>query len=134
MIAFCTFIPAYVQRYGENDVAYWLLFILFFIIDTVGCVMNAYNNITWVSGLLCPQSWAPLLITPYRKPTACGLRTAYPVCRALTLLSSVSSLYHTTKRRSVFRRIRRRAMDSAIALFIANSTFFGDLASGERQD
>ena len=49
IIAFCTFIPAYVQRYGENDTAYWLLFILFFIIDTVGCVMNAYNNITWVS-------------------------------------------------------------------------------------
>lgn len=22
---------------------------LIFIIDTVGCVMNAYNNITWVS-------------------------------------------------------------------------------------
>ena len=49
MIAFCTFIPAYVQRDSEHDLAYWLLFMLIFIIDTVLCVMNAYNNITWVS-------------------------------------------------------------------------------------
>ena len=47
-IALCTFIPAYVQRNSEHDLAYWLLFMLIFIIDTVLCVMNAYNNITWV--------------------------------------------------------------------------------------
>jgi len=47
LIAFCTFIPAYVQRDSEHDLAYWLLFMLIFIIDTVLCVMNAYNNITW---------------------------------------------------------------------------------------
>ena len=49
MIAFCTFIPAYVQRDSEHDLAYWLLFMLIIIIDTVLCVMNAYNNSTWVS-------------------------------------------------------------------------------------
>jgi threonine/homoserine/homoserine lactone efflux protein len=53
LIAFCTFIPAYVQRDSEHDLAYWLLFMLIFIIDTVLCVMNAYNNITWVSVFLC---------------------------------------------------------------------------------
>lgn len=49
-IAFCTFIPAYVQRDSLDDLAYWLLFMLIFIVDTVVCVSNAYNNITWVSG------------------------------------------------------------------------------------
>ncbi|KAF2724343.1 hypothetical protein K431DRAFT_282187 [Polychaeton citri CBS 116435] len=52
VIALPTFIAAYVQRYSENDVAYWLLFLLFFIIDTVGCVVNAYNNITWEADIL----------------------------------------------------------------------------------
>jgi hypothetical protein len=31
-----------------DDLPYWLIFMLVFIVDTVGCVMNAYNNITWV--------------------------------------------------------------------------------------
>jgi len=48
LIAFCTFIPAYVQRDSLDDLPYWLIFMLIFIVDTVGCVMNAYNNITWV--------------------------------------------------------------------------------------
>ena len=48
LIAFCTFIPAYVQRDSLHDLPYWLIFMLIFIVDTVGCVMNAYNNITWV--------------------------------------------------------------------------------------
>lgn len=48
LIAFCTFIPAYVQRDSLDDLPYWLIFMLVFIVDTVGCVMNAYNNITWV--------------------------------------------------------------------------------------
>nr|OQO29726.1 hypothetical protein B0A51_02273 [Rachicladosporium sp. CCFEE 5018] len=47
IIALATFIPAYVQRDSEDDLAYWLLFLLFFIINTVCSVMNAYNNITW---------------------------------------------------------------------------------------
>lgn len=47
LIAFCTFIPAYVQRDSLDDLAYWLLFMLIFIVDTVVCVSNAYNNITW---------------------------------------------------------------------------------------
>ncbi|GAB7334814.1 hypothetical protein MBLNU13_g06729t1 [Cladosporium sp. NU13] len=47
LIAFCTFIPAYVQRDSLDDLPYWLIFMLIFIVDTVGCVMNAYNNITW---------------------------------------------------------------------------------------
>ncbi|GAB7366840.1 hypothetical protein MBLNU230_g1010t1 [Neophaeotheca triangularis] len=46
-IALPTFIVAYVERDMKNDLPYWLLFMLFFIIDTVMSVMNAYNNITW---------------------------------------------------------------------------------------
>jgi hypothetical protein len=37
-----------VQRDSLDDLPYWLIFMLVFIVDTVGCVMNAYNNITWV--------------------------------------------------------------------------------------
>jgi hypothetical protein len=48
LIAFCTFIPAYVQRDTLDDLPYWLIFMMIFIVDTVACVMNAYNNITWV--------------------------------------------------------------------------------------
>ena len=36
------------QRDSLDDLPYWLIFMLVFIVDTVGCVMNAYNNITWV--------------------------------------------------------------------------------------
>jgi hypothetical protein len=36
-----------VQRRKYDDLSYWLLFLLLFIFNTVGCVMNAYNNITW---------------------------------------------------------------------------------------
>ena len=38
---------AYTRRGHYNDLAYWLVYLLFFILNTVGCVMNAYNNITW---------------------------------------------------------------------------------------
>ena len=30
-----------------KDTVNWLLYQLVFIFNTVGCVMNAYNNITW---------------------------------------------------------------------------------------
>jgi hypothetical protein len=40
-----------VQRDTLDDLPYWLVFMLVFIVDTVGCVMNAYNNITWVRRL-----------------------------------------------------------------------------------
>jgi hypothetical protein len=40
-----------VQRDTLDDLPYWLIFMLVFIVDTVGCVMNAYNNITWVRRL-----------------------------------------------------------------------------------
>lgn len=46
-IALPTFIVAYVERDEKKDLPYWLLFMLFFIVDTVMSVMNAYNNITW---------------------------------------------------------------------------------------
>lgn len=49
------------QRDSEHDLAYWLLFMLIFIIDTVLCVMNAYNNITWVRASL--HTWLQLLDT-----------------------------------------------------------------------
>ena len=43
---------AYARRKNTKDLADWLLFLLFFIINTVCCVMNAYNNITWESDRL----------------------------------------------------------------------------------
>jgi hypothetical protein len=47
LIAFVTFLVAYVRRHQYHDLAFWLLFLLLFILNTVGCVMNAYNNIGW---------------------------------------------------------------------------------------
>lgn len=52
MIALATFIQAYVRRESTDDLAYWLLFLLIFIWNTVFSVMNAYNNITWESDRL----------------------------------------------------------------------------------
>ncbi|KAK3717928.1 hypothetical protein LTR37_005354, partial [Vermiconidia calcicola] len=51
-IAFVTFVVAYVRRENTHDVGNWLLFLLVFIFNIVGCVMNAYNNITWESDRL----------------------------------------------------------------------------------
>lgn len=45
--AFVTFVVGYVERDERDDLPFWLIFLLFFILNTVGCVMNAYNNITW---------------------------------------------------------------------------------------
>jgi len=61
-----TFIPAYVLRDEENDLPYWLLFLLFFIIDTVICVMNAYNNISWTADRLTYEMGA----NPLKRGTA----------------------------------------------------------------
>lgn len=47
-----TFIVGYTQRRELKDLAYWLLFLLAFIWNTVFSVMNAYNNITWESDRL----------------------------------------------------------------------------------
>lgn len=52
VIAFIVFVVAYVRRDDTDDLANWLLYLLFFIFDTVFCVMNAYNNITWESDRL----------------------------------------------------------------------------------
>ncbi|TKA30381.1 hypothetical protein B0A50_02608 [Salinomyces thailandicus] len=52
VIALATFIQAYVRRESTDDLAYWLLFLLIFIWNTVFSVMNAYNNITWESDRL----------------------------------------------------------------------------------
>ncbi|KAI7287983.1 hypothetical protein KC345_g99 [Hortaea werneckii] len=52
VIALATFIQAYVRRESTGDLAYWLLFLLIFIWNTVFAVMNAYNNITWESDRL----------------------------------------------------------------------------------
>jgi hypothetical protein len=79
LIAFCTFIPAYVQRDSEHDLAYWLLFMLIFIIDTVLCVMNAYNNITWVSDtLLALPEYATLTILAGSRSLV--VRGSHPRC------------------------------------------------------
>lgn len=59
VICLPTFIQAYVQRESYHDLAYWLLFLLFFIFNTVGCVMNAYNNITWESDRLHYEEGEP---------------------------------------------------------------------------
>lgn len=91
LIAFCTFIPAYVRRDSLDDLPYWLIFMMVFIVDTVGSVMNAYNNITWVGYF---PHWTrtknTLLIYIYRRLIACGSRTAYPVFRAHTSPSLAS--------------------------------------------
>lgn len=47
LIAFVTFLVAYTRRHHYHDLAFWLVFLLLFILNTVGCVMNAYNNIGW---------------------------------------------------------------------------------------
>lgn len=52
MFALVFFLVAYARRKNTDDLANWLLFLLFFIINTVCCVMNAYNNITWESDRL----------------------------------------------------------------------------------
>ncbi|KAK5168675.1 uncharacterized protein LTR77_005984 [Saxophila tyrrhenica] len=52
LIALVTFIVAYVRRMDTDDVGNWLFFLLVFIFNIVGCVMNAYNNITWESDRL----------------------------------------------------------------------------------
>jgi hypothetical protein len=52
VVGLVTFIQAYVRRATLGDLAYWLLFLLVFIFDTVFSVMNAYNNITWESDRL----------------------------------------------------------------------------------
>lgn len=59
IICLPTFIQAYVQRDSYDDLAYWLVFLLFFIFNTVGCVMNAYNNITWESDRLHYEEGEP---------------------------------------------------------------------------
>ena len=40
------------RRESTGNLAYWLLFLLIFIWNTVFAVMNAYNNITWESDRL----------------------------------------------------------------------------------
>lgn len=52
VISFVFFIVAYVRREDTDDLANWLVFLIVFIANTVGCVMNAYNNITWESDRL----------------------------------------------------------------------------------
>jgi len=47
VISLGTFIAAYVRRNETGDLANWLIFLLVFIGNIVGSVMNAYNNITW---------------------------------------------------------------------------------------
>jgi hypothetical protein len=89
LIAFCTFIPAYVQRDREQDIAYWLLFLLFFIFDTVFSVMNAYNNITWVSKAepcrSCRQSCEFDTDIACRKPIDYGLKIGSQACHQHTM-------------------------------------------------
>ena len=59
IIAFVTFVVAYVRRHTYHDTAYWLIFLLFFVMNTVGCVMNAYNNIGWESDRLHYEEGEP---------------------------------------------------------------------------
>ncbi|EMC95978.1 hypothetical protein BAUCODRAFT_34738 [Baudoinia panamericana UAMH 10762] len=52
LVGFVVFLYAYARRWHLKDLAYWLLFLLTFIWNTVFSVMNAYNNITWESDRL----------------------------------------------------------------------------------
>ena len=70
------FIVAYCRRKETDDLGTWLIFLLIFICNTVGCVMNAYNNITWESDRLeyeegsSPYSNTLFAILGYPNPNA----------------------------------------------------------------
>ncbi|KAK4613990.1 hypothetical protein CLAFUW4_09378 [Fulvia fulva] len=59
IVCLTVFIIGYTQRESYKDTAYWLVFLLFFIFNIVGCVMNAYNNITWESDRLHYEEGSP---------------------------------------------------------------------------
>ena len=76
VFGFCFFIVAYPRRKDTDDLGMWLIYLLVFIVNTVGCVMNAYNNITWESDRLeyeegtSPYSNTLFAILGYPNPKA----------------------------------------------------------------
>jgi uncharacterized membrane protein YhaH (DUF805 family) len=47
-----TWAVAYRFRSKASSQAYWIIFLVVWITNTVVCIMNVYNNITWESDLL----------------------------------------------------------------------------------
>ena len=47
-----TWAVAYRFRNKASSPAYWIIFLVVWITNVVGCIINVYNNITWESDLL----------------------------------------------------------------------------------
>ncbi|KAL2421334.1 hypothetical protein ABEF95_016542 [Exophiala dermatitidis] len=47
-----TWAVAYRFRFKASSQAYWIIWLVVWIVDTVACIMNVYNNISWESDLL----------------------------------------------------------------------------------
>ena len=47
-----TWAVAYRFRFKASSSAYWIIFLVVWILNTVVCIMNVYNNISWESDLL----------------------------------------------------------------------------------
>jgi len=52
LIGMVTWAVAYRFRDKASSSAYWIIFLIVWILNTVVCIMNVYNNITWESDLL----------------------------------------------------------------------------------
>jgi len=52
LIGMITWAVAYRFRGGASSQAYWIIFLVVWIMNTVVCIMNVYNNISWESALL----------------------------------------------------------------------------------
>ena len=52
LIGMITWAVAYRFRGKASSQAYWIIFLVVWIMNTVVCIMNVYNNISWESDLL----------------------------------------------------------------------------------
>ncbi|EXJ96512.1 hypothetical protein A1O1_01638 [Capronia coronata CBS 617.96] len=52
LIGMITWAIGYRYRYKASSQAYWIIWLVVWIVDTVVCIMNVYNNISWESDLL----------------------------------------------------------------------------------
>ncbi|KIW32878.1 uncharacterized protein PV07_04391 [Cladophialophora immunda] len=52
LIGMVTWAVAYRFRGKASSQAYWIIFLIVWILETVVCIMNVYNNISWESDLL----------------------------------------------------------------------------------
>jgi hypothetical protein len=52
LIGMVTWAVAYRYRGKASSSAYWIIFLVVWILNIVMCIMNVYNNISWESQLL----------------------------------------------------------------------------------